>query len=94
VIKNFLELVRQDTGVRVPRKMVVEVPNWDIFKGPKDITRSRRKPKTTEQEMIEEGSQEQVNDAADETEQGNSGAEGVATEGNVGVNEEQLASIA
>jgi hypothetical protein len=44
--------------------------------------------------MIEEGSQEQVNDDADETEQGNSGAEGVATEGNDGVTEEQLASIA
>jgi hypothetical protein len=74
--------------------MVVDVPNWDIFNGPKEITRSRKKPKTTEQEMIEEGSQEQVNDVADETEQVNSGTEGLATEGNEGVTEEQLASIA
>ncbi|KAK2443308.1 hypothetical protein QL285_014422 [Trifolium repens] len=94
VIKNFWELVRRDTGVRVPRKMVVNVPNWDIFKGPRDITRSRKKPKTTEQEMVEEGSQDQVNDDADETEQVNSGAEGLATEENEGVTEEQLASIA
>jgi hypothetical protein len=53
VIKNFLELVRRDTGVRVPRSMVVSVPNWDIFKGPREITKSKRKPKPTEQEIIE-----------------------------------------
>jgi hypothetical protein len=87
VIKNFLELVRRDTGVRVPRKMVVSVPNWEIFKGPKEITRSRKKPKTTEQEMVEEGSQDQENDDADETEHGDSGAGGMATEGNEGNNE-------
>ncbi|KAK2390488.1 hypothetical protein QL285_064028 [Trifolium repens] len=70
VIKNFLESVRRDTGVSVPRKMVVSVPNWDIFKGPKDITRNRRKPRTTEQEMIDEGSDDQGHASADEIEEG------------------------
>ncbi|KAK2428609.1 hypothetical protein QL285_027119 [Trifolium repens] len=74
VIKNFLESVRRDTGVSVPRKMVVSVPNWDIFKGPRDITRNRRKPRTTEQEMIDEGSDFQKHDSADEIEEGESGA--------------------
>ncbi|KAK2395738.1 hypothetical protein QL285_057444 [Trifolium repens] len=77
VIKNFLESVRRDTGVSVPRKMVVSVPNWDIFKGPRDITRNRRKPRTTEQEMIDEGSDDQEHASADETEEG---AEGMMTE--------------
>ncbi|KAK2397078.1 hypothetical protein QL285_058700 [Trifolium repens] len=70
VIKNFLESVRRDTGVIVPRKMVVSVPNWDIFKGPRDITRNRRKPRTTEQEMIDEGSDDQGHASADEIEEG------------------------
>ncbi|KAK2405225.1 hypothetical protein QL285_054488 [Trifolium repens] len=70
VIKNFLESVRRDTGVSVPRKMVVSVPNWDIFKGPRDITRNRRKPRTTEQEMIDEGSNDQGHASADEIEEG------------------------
>ncbi|WJX29272.1 NADH:ubiquinone reductase (H(+)-translocating) [Trifolium repens] len=74
VIKNFLESVRRDTGVSVPRKMVVSVPNWDIFKGPRDITRNRRKPRTTEQEMIDEGSDDQKHDSADEIEEGERGA--------------------
>ncbi|KAK2389929.1 hypothetical protein QL285_063486 [Trifolium repens] len=65
VIENFLEAVRRDTGVSVPRKMVVSVPNWDIFKGPRDITRNRRKPRTTEQEMIDQG-----HASADEFEEG------------------------
>ncbi|KAK2416511.1 hypothetical protein QL285_038902 [Trifolium repens] len=69
VIKNFLESVRRETGVSVPRKMVVSVPNWDIFKGPRDITRSRRKPRTTEQEMIDEGSDDQGHASADEIEE-------------------------
>ncbi|WJX24598.1 hypothetical protein P8452_13686 [Trifolium repens] len=97
VIKNFLELVRIDTGIRVPRSMVVGVPNWDIFKGPKEITKSKRKPKPIEQETVEEGSQElsgNRNEAADETEQVNSGAGGLATERNEQITEEQLASIA
>ncbi|KAK2428642.1 hypothetical protein QL285_027145 [Trifolium repens] len=70
VIENFLEAVRRDTGVSVPRKMVVSVPNWDIFKGPRDITRNRRKPRTTEQEMVDEGSDDQGHASADEIEEG------------------------
>ncbi|KAK2382334.1 hypothetical protein QL285_069879 [Trifolium repens] len=77
VIKNFLESVRRDTGVSVPRKMVVSVPNWDIFKGPRDTTRNRRKPRTTELEMIDEGSDDQGHASADEIEEG---AENMMTE--------------
>ncbi|KAK2382847.1 hypothetical protein QL285_070360 [Trifolium repens] len=62
VIKNFLEIVRRDTGVSMPRSMVVSVPNSDIFKGPKEITRSKRKPQPVEQELVEEASQEQPED--------------------------------
>ncbi|KAK2390874.1 hypothetical protein QL285_064384 [Trifolium repens] len=81
VIKNFLEIVRRETGVRMPRKFVVSVPNWDIFKGPKEITRSRKQPRTTEQDIVEEGSQDQEKVDDDETEQGDSGAGGMAAEG-------------
>ncbi|KAK2444015.1 hypothetical protein QL285_015073 [Trifolium repens] len=91
VIKNFLELVRIDTGISVPRSMVVGVPNWDIFKGPKEITRSKTKPKPIEQEIVEEGSQAQPENDA---EQMKSGAECLATDGNEQVPEGQLASIA
>ncbi|KAK2416178.1 hypothetical protein QL285_038597 [Trifolium repens] len=97
VIKNFLEFVRRDTGVSVPRSMVVGVPNWDIFKGPREITKSKRKPTPIEQEIVEEGSKEQSenrNDAADNTKQVESGAEGLATEENERVTEEQVTSIA
>ncbi|KAK2423232.1 hypothetical protein QL285_033697 [Trifolium repens] len=97
VIKNFLEPVRIDTGIMVPRSMVVGVPNWDIFKGPREITGSKRKPKPIEQEIVEEGSHAQPgnrSDAADKTEQVNSGAEGLATEEHEVVTDEQLASIA
>ncbi|KAK2428242.1 hypothetical protein QL285_026776 [Trifolium repens] len=80
VIKNFIEIVRRETGVRVPRKMVVSVPNWEIFKGPKAITRSQRKPKTTEQEITDDGSEDQENADADEAIGGDSGAEDMATE--------------
>ncbi|WJX13325.1 NADH:ubiquinone reductase (H(+)-translocating) [Trifolium repens] len=80
VIKNFIEIVRRDTGVRVPRKMVVSVPNWEIFKGPREITRSKRKPKTTEQEIVDEGSDDQENDNTDEVEEGESGAGDMAAE--------------
>ncbi|KAK2449774.1 hypothetical protein QL285_008934 [Trifolium repens] len=57
VIKNFLEMVRRETGANVDRSMVVDVPDWDIFNGPKEITRSRKKPVVFEQAMIEEGSE-------------------------------------
>ncbi|KAK2423368.1 hypothetical protein QL285_033824 [Trifolium repens] len=94
VIKNFIEIVRRDTGVRVPRKMVVSVPNWEIFKGPKAITRSKRKPKTTEQEIADDGSEDQENADADEAMGGDRGAECLATDRNEQVPEGQLASIA
>ncbi|WJX50149.1 hypothetical protein P8452_36495 [Trifolium repens] len=57
--------------------MVVSVHNWDIFKGPRDITRNRRKPRTTELEMIDEGSDDQGHASADEIEEG---AENMMTE--------------
>jgi hypothetical protein len=50
-------MVRRETGAKVDRSMIVSVPDWDIFKGPKDITRSRKKPLVVEQAMLEEGSQ-------------------------------------
>jgi hypothetical protein len=37
-------MVRKETGAKVDRSMVVDVPDWDIFNGPKEITRSRKKP--------------------------------------------------
>ncbi|KAK2381479.1 hypothetical protein QL285_069073 [Trifolium repens] len=58
IIKNFLAMVRRETGKRVDRSMVVGVPDWDIFKGPKDITRSRKKPILVEQALLEENAEE------------------------------------
>ncbi|KAK2455903.1 hypothetical protein QL285_003318 [Trifolium repens] len=81
VIKSFLEIVKKDTGVSMPRSMVVSVPNWDIFKGPKEITRSRRKPQPVEQELVEEGPKEKPEDTS-------------ATEEDEQVTEKQLAKIA
>ncbi|WJX24550.1 NADH:ubiquinone reductase (H(+)-translocating) [Trifolium repens] len=83
VIKNFLELVRLDSGVSVPRSMVVGVPNWDIFKGPKQITRSKRKPQPIEQDIVEE---EQSEERVD-------GAERITTEETEEVSKEQVAKI-
>ncbi|KAK2452141.1 hypothetical protein QL285_011134 [Trifolium repens] len=84
VIKNFLELVRLDSGVSVPRSMVVGVPNWDIFKGPKQITRSKRKPQPIEQDIVEE---EQSEERVD-------GAVRITTEETEEVSKEQVAKIA
>ncbi|KAK2394345.1 hypothetical protein QL285_056187 [Trifolium repens] len=84
VIKNFLESVRLDTGISVPRSMVVGVPNWDIFKGPKQITRSKRKPQPIEQDIVEE---EQSEERVD-------GAERITTEETEEVSKEQVAKIA
>jgi hypothetical protein len=56
-------MVRKETGVKVNRSMVVDVPDWDIFNGPKEITRSRKKPIVFEQAMIEEGSEGQNEDS-------------------------------
>ncbi|KAK2401744.1 hypothetical protein QL285_051313 [Trifolium repens] len=89
VIKNFLELVRLDSGVSVPRSMVVGVPNWDIFKGPKQITRSKRKPQPIEQDIVEEEQSEEKNDAAEI-----GSAERIATEEKEEVSKEQVAKIA
>ncbi|KAK2374352.1 hypothetical protein QL285_075322 [Trifolium repens] len=89
VIKNFLELVRLDSGVSVPRSMVVGVPNWDIFKGPKQITRSKRKPQPIEQDIVEEEQSEEKNDVAEV-----GGAERIATEEKEEVSKEQVAKIA
>jgi hypothetical protein len=50
-------MVRKETGAKVDKSMVVDVPDWDIFNGPKDITKSRRKPIVFEQAMIEEESE-------------------------------------
>ncbi|KAK2430630.1 hypothetical protein QL285_028947 [Trifolium repens] len=63
VIKNFLLGVKRDTGVSVPRKMVVSVPNWDIFKGPRDLTRNRSKPRLVEEEVDNEGSESEEENA-------------------------------
>ncbi|KAK2389713.1 hypothetical protein QL285_063286 [Trifolium repens] len=89
VIKNFLELVRLDSGVSVPRSMVVGVPNWDIFKGPKQITRSKRKPQPIEQDIVEEEQSEENNEAAEV-----GGAERIATEEREEVSKEQVVKIA
>ncbi|KAK2404641.1 hypothetical protein QL285_053960 [Trifolium repens] len=89
VIKNFLELVRLDSGVSVPRSMVVGVPNWDIFKGPKQITRSKRKPQPIEQDIVEEEQSEEKNDAAEI-----GSAERITTEEKEEVSKEQVAKIA
>jgi hypothetical protein len=68
----------------MPRSMVVSVPNWDIFKGPKEITRSRRKPQPVEQDLVEEGSQEQYKDQSEDNS---------ATEDDERVTKEQVAKI-
>jgi hypothetical protein len=44
VIKNFLAMVRKEIGVKVDRRMVVAVPDWDIFNNPKERPRSSKKP--------------------------------------------------
>ncbi|KAK2374582.1 hypothetical protein QL285_075534 [Trifolium repens] len=89
VIKNFLELVRLDSGVSVPRSMVVGVPNWDIFKGPKQVTRSKRKPQPIEQDIVEEEQSEEKNDGAEV-----GGAERIVTKEKEEVSKEQVAKIA
>jgi hypothetical protein len=43
VIKNFLEMVRSETGVKVDRSMVVAVPDWDVFNHTKERSRSKNK---------------------------------------------------
>jgi hypothetical protein len=64
VIENFLDIVRQDTGAPVDRSTIAGSLNWDIYNNPKEITRSRRKPVTFEEDMIEKEAAE--NDSVDE----------------------------
>ncbi|KAK2450666.1 hypothetical protein QL285_009778 [Trifolium repens] len=85
VIKNFLAMVRLETGTRVPRSMVVGVPDWDIFKGPRDISKSRKKPRLVEQALLEDSEQsnndKSEDDNGDDTaDQVDSGAEESAAE--------------
>ncbi|KAK2404216.1 hypothetical protein QL285_053580 [Trifolium repens] len=87
VIKNFLAIVRKETGARVTRSMVVNVPDWDIFKGPKDITRSRKKPRLVEQALLED-SEKSNSEGQEEQSEDNS-----ATEDDERVTEEQVAKI-
>ncbi|KAK2381188.1 hypothetical protein QL285_068815 [Trifolium repens] len=87
VIKNFLAMVRRETGVRVTRSMVVNVPDWDIFKGPKEITRSRKKPRLVEQALLED-SEKSNSEGQEEQSEDNS-----ATEDDERVTEEQVAKI-
>jgi hypothetical protein len=61
VIDNFLEMVRQETGEDVDMRMVVAVPDWDIFNNPKERPRSKKKPVVFEEAMIEEDA-ENVNE--------------------------------
>ncbi|WJX18703.1 NADH:ubiquinone reductase (H(+)-translocating) [Trifolium repens] len=92
VIKNFLEMVRRETGVRVDRSMVVNVPDWDIFKGPKDITRSRKKPRLVEQALLED-TEESNNEGQDDQSENNSAADDTAAI-DERVSEEQVVRIA
>ncbi|KAK2409820.1 hypothetical protein QL285_045222 [Trifolium repens] len=55
-------MVRQETGEDVDRRMVVAVPDWDIFNNPKERPRSnKKKPVLFEEAMIEEDA-ENVNE--------------------------------
>jgi hypothetical protein len=45
VIKNFLAMVREETGVKIDRSMVVEAPDWDVFNNPKEKARTKTKKK-------------------------------------------------
>ncbi|KAK2450790.1 hypothetical protein QL285_009890 [Trifolium repens] len=87
VIKNFLEIVRRETGAKVSRSMVVNVPDWNIFKGPKEITRSRKKPILVEQALIEESEDSNNEGQADQSEDHS------ATEDDERVTKEQVARI-
>ncbi|KAK2407592.1 hypothetical protein QL285_043196 [Trifolium repens] len=93
VIKNFLIMVRLETGVRVPRSMVVGVPDWDIFKGPKDSTKSRKKPRLVEQALLEDSEQSNNDKSEDDNVDGtadqvDSGAEESAAENKARMKEE------
>ncbi|KAK2444065.1 hypothetical protein QL285_015120 [Trifolium repens] len=88
VIKKFLAMVRRETGARVDRSMVVNVLDWDIFKGPKDITRSRKKPRLVEQALLEDSEKSNSEGQEDQSEDNS------ATEDDERITEEQVAKIA
>jgi hypothetical protein len=54
VIKNFLQMVRDETGAKVDRRMVVAVPDWDVFNNSNERTRSSKKPVVFEEPAEEE----------------------------------------
>jgi hypothetical protein len=81
-------MVRRETGARVNRSMVVNVPDWDIFKGPKDITRSRKKPRLLEQALLAD-SEESNSEGQEDQSEDNS-----ATDIDERISEEQVARIA
>jgi hypothetical protein len=75
VIKNFLEMVWQDTGVRIARDMVAGSP-WDIYKSSKEVTRNRRKPITTEEDLVEVSEEkDSVDEMVDDEEASKAAAE-------------------
>jgi hypothetical protein len=45
VIENFLAMVRQETGVKIDKSMVVEAPDWDVLNNPKEKARTGTKKK-------------------------------------------------
>jgi hypothetical protein len=66
-------MVRKETGEKVDRRMVVAVPDWDIFNNPKERPRSKKKPvvfeepaeeEDAENENVEQGENEE-NDSID-----------------------------
>jgi hypothetical protein len=66
VIDNFLEMVRQETGEDVDWRMVVAVPDWDIFNNPKERPRAKKKPVVFEEAMVEE--EEAENESVEQAE--------------------------
>jgi hypothetical protein len=70
VIDNFLEMVRDETGEDVDRRMVVVVPDWDIFNNPKERPRSnKKKPVVFEEAMIEEDAENANKEHGEDSEQ-------------------------
>ncbi|KAK2356139.1 hypothetical protein QL285_093494 [Trifolium repens] len=54
VIKNFQQMEKDETGAKVDRRMVVAVPDWDVFNNPKERSRSFKKPVVFEEPAEEE----------------------------------------
>ncbi|WJX85801.1 hypothetical protein P8452_68201 [Trifolium repens] len=65
-------MVRKETGEDVDRRMVVAVPDWDVFNKPKERLRSnKKKPVLFEEAMVEEDAEnankEQCEDAENDS---------------------------